>query len=134
MPELDAVISFPSRLRSHVRGPMVLVAVSVATACSWSVPADPAENARLRSHASDAGPVLDSRSVAGPVLARGGGATDDGARVIYLQRCGRCHEPFSPRHASPDEWPGLVRKYGPRAGLFGEDRDRVLRWLEANAR
>jgi hypothetical protein len=61
-------------------------------------------------------------------------AVDDGARAIYLQRCSQCHEPFSPRHASPAEWPGLVRKYGPRAGLFGDERGRVLRWLQANAR
>ena len=40
-----------------------------------------------------------------------------------MARCGQCHAPFSPRHASADEWPTFVRKYGPRAGLFGEDSE-----------
>ena len=49
------------------------------------------------------------------------------------------HRPISlgigePRHATPAQWPGLVRTYGPRAGLFGEDRARVTRWLQAAAR
>ena len=77
---------------------------------------------------------LAGRARPASMRALGGDATDDGARAIYLQRCGQCHEPFSPRHAAADEWPALVRKYGPRAGLFGEERGRVERWLVANSR
>ena len=79
-------------------------------------------------------PASTGTSGLAPVRALGGDATDDGTRAVYMQRCGQCHEPFSPRHASAAEWPGYVRKYGPRAGLFGEERDRVVRWLMANAR
>lgn len=113
------------------------LALATLAACSWSVPADPGENARLRSRPSGAGPAAlpHPSAASGPgVVALGSDASDDGARAIYLTRCSRCHEPFSPRHARAGDWPALVRKYGPRAGLFGEERDRVTRWLVANAR
>ena len=107
-----------------------LAASALLAACAWSVPADPGANARLRSgSASDrAAPSADR---AGRAASR---AADDGARSIYMNRCSKCHEPFAPSHASPGEWPALVRRYGPRAGLFGDERERVLRWLQANAR
>lgn len=135
----------PSPTRSIARGralaavALVLPLALAASACSWSVPADPGENVRLRSRGADADPAALSNPPDGSlrpasVRAIGGDASDDGARTIYLTRCGRCHEPFSPRRASAGEWPGIVRKMGPRAGLFGEERDRVLRWLQANAR
>lgn len=126
----------PALSRCRFLGSVALAAASLSTACSWAVPADPGQNARLRSHGSDAGPAADSGFAAGPapVRAVGGDATDDGARAVYFQRCAQCHEPFSPKFASADEWPGYVRKYGPRAGLFGGERDRVVRWLQANAR
>ena len=126
----------PLRLRRLLPAMTALGVFSLVTSCTWAVPADPGQNARLRSHASDASPVAESASAPGPAPVRAlfGDATDDGARAVYLHRCGQCHEPFSPRHASADEWPGYVRKYGPRAGLFGEERDRVLRWLQANSR
>ena len=109
-----------------------LLAASLV-ACAWSVPADPGENARLRGRSVveeplpplSPGTALPSRVVAG---------ADDGAASLYASRCGRCHAPFSPRYATAEEWPGHVRKYGPRAGLFGEERERVLRWLVGNAR
>lgn len=132
----------PSRRLRRLPRVLALSMLALPAACSWAVPADPGENARLRSRSLDVGPTapsmpgrsdgsVDGRG-ASPVRALGGDATDDGA--IYRQRCGQCHEPFSPRHASAGEWPGYVRKYGPRAGLFGEERARVLRWLQANAR
>ncbi len=115
----------------------LLTAGSLA-ACAWSVPADPGMNARQRA-GLDVVPAASGPVRGGvPAAARGGSGSgarfDDGARTVYLDRCARCHEPFSPRHASPDEWPGIVRKMGPRAGLFGAERQRVVEWLQANAR
>ena len=105
-------------------------------ACAWNVPADPGENARQRS-----GPPAWSVPATSPATPAAGDARasprpapDDGARAIYLARCSACHEPFPPSHASPGEWPMFVAKYGPRAGLFGEERARVLAWLQANSR
>ena len=98
-------------------------------ACAWAVPADPGLNAQMRSRsAPPAGPAASGASRAALP------AEDDGAGAIYRERCSKCHEPFPPTHASAGEWPVFVRKYGPRAGLFGEERERVLRWLQANAR
>jgi hypothetical protein len=62
-------------------------------------------------------------------------SSDDAAmRSLYLSRCARCHEPYEPSSASAAEWPGIMRRMAPRAGLFGPERDRLLAWLQANAR
>ncbi len=115
---------FPLR---HVAAALAgALAVAVA-ACTWSVPADPGLNARLRSRPR---PVE-----AAFAPSEGEVASDDGeTRGLFLSRCGRCHEPPSPRAASREEWRGILAKMGPRAGVFGEERERVLRWLEAGAR
>ncbi len=114
------------------------VCAGLAGACSWSVPADPGENARLRADRVAEEPVS---AAAAPYAGTEGPAApgtsttdaDPGARDVYLRRCGQCHAPFPPSHASAARWPSLVRHYGPRAGLFGAERERVIRWLEANA-
>jgi hypothetical protein len=104
-------------------------ACALAAACAWSVPADPGVNsARRGGPPRAAAPTPEDGA---PALRAA--APDDGARTTYLTRCGRCHEPFPPSHATASEWPRLVRKYGPRAGLFGAERERVLRWLRARA-
>ena len=118
---------------------VALAALAALSACAWSVPADPGTNARLRGTPAAwttgaEGPEYASPAAPGPARAFPGEATDEGARSIYLARCSACHEPFPPTHASPAEWPMFVRKYGPRAGLFGADRERVTRWLQANSR
>jgi cytochrome c5 len=111
-----------------------LVGALLATplvACAWSVPADPGRNVRERGHVDAtvaSAPAARARATA-PIA-----AGDDGTRALYERKCGQCHAPFSPRHATPAQWPGLVRNYGPRAGLFGEERARVTRWLQAAAR
>lgn len=101
-------------------------------ACSWSVPADPGLNAAQRG--GGFGPEAFATAPDGAGGAHVVGPTDQGARQLYLTSCTKCHEPFSPRYASAEEWPALVRHYGPRAGLFGADRERVTRWLQANSR
>ncbi len=98
--------------------------------CSWSVPADPGENARLRGSAGESAPAPRAPEREAAVATR----EDEGARALYLERCGRCHAPFPPTHAPASAWPSLVRHYGPRAGLFGEDQERVTRWLQAASR
>ena len=99
--------------------------VLLAGACRWAVPADPGLNARLRQK-----PAAFVRTESlDPEAAR-----DPGAQDLYLQKCGRCHAPFPPPHLSASRWPAMVRKYAPRAGLYGADRERVLAWLIANAR
>jgi hypothetical protein len=105
-------------------------------ACAWSVPADPGKNAARRARVVPrTGPAPGVAFVPeAPPAAANAAAGDDDARQTYLAHCSRCHEAFPPAHATADEWPGLVRRYAPRAGLFGADRDRVLRWLQANAR
>ena len=100
-------------------------------ACAWSVPADPGHNLLERGTAA---PAAAAAAVAAAVAPPGAGPGDDGTRALYERKCGQCHAPFAPRHATPAQWPGFVRTYGPRAGLFGEDRARVTRWLQAAAR
>jgi hypothetical protein len=98
-------------------------------ACAWSVPSDPGENARRRRR-----PEPTAVPSAVP-LAPGARTTSDPATAaVYAEKCGACHAPFPPTHATSAEWPIYVRRYGPRAGLFGAERARVLAWLQQNAR
>src|SRR5437773_1006607 len=99
---MKTTTTFDAATQGDRRSPLraiVVICVMGLPACSWSVPADPGKNAALRGRPA-------------PV--------DDGARTLYVQHCSRCHEPFSPSHATAEEWPSLVRRYGPRAGLFGD--------------
>lgn len=120
----------PTRLPA--RRPLLLASLLLAAslaACTWSVPADPGRNVRERGDAPAPAATASVRS-ASPAASPG----DEATRALYERKCGQCHAPFSPRHATPAQWPGLVRTYGPRAGLFGEERARVVRWLQAAAR
>jgi cytochrome c5 len=118
------------RILQSVPGPALLALGLVLASCAWAVPADPGLNAARRARHGATEAVV---AAAGP-LRETRGREDAGARAIYLQHCARCHEPFSPTHLSAADWPVYVRKYGPRAGLFGTERARVLRWLQAHAR
>jgi len=121
-----------------------LLAACALAACAWSVPADPGLVAECRpcrpgcSSSRDAAPAIGAPPVPLATPAKGAPPPsrrgDDGARTLYVAHCSRCHAAFPPTHASAAEWPVFVRKYGPRAGLFGADRERVLAWLQANAR
>ncbi len=119
--------NLPSFRLLRLVAPLALAA-SLA-ACTWSVPADPGQNGRERGAAPAAATAASLRTAAPP-----GAPADAATRELYERKCGQCHAPFSPRHATPAQWPGLVRTYGPRAGLFGEERARVTRWLQAAAR
>jgi hypothetical protein len=112
----------PRPLRPAAAGLLLLL---LAGACAWSVPADPGLHAMRRADPPTA------RSVSSAAEAV---RDDPGARALYLSHCGRCPEPWPPTHLRAAEWPRFVRHYAPRAGLYGADRDRVLRWLQANAR
>ncbi|MBL9085707.1 MAG: hypothetical protein JNM10_01060 [Planctomycetia bacterium] len=104
-----------------------IVAGAALAGCTWSVPADPGRNAVERGAPVVVAPAARPSAVVAS-------APDDGTRTLYERKCGQCHAPFSPRHASPAQWPGLVRTYGPRAGLFGDERARVTRYLQTAAR
>ncbi len=119
------------RARPSPAPPLLALLVLALAACAWSVPADPGLNAAERADAA-AAPAAAEPAV---TSSRAPAAADDPeARAIYLQRCSRCHEPFSPTHLSAAQWPIYVARYAPRAGLYGAERERVLRWLQANAR
>jgi cytochrome c5 len=95
------------------------------SACTWAFPSDPGARTRR---------AEPTPSVALPGDASAPASDDPVARGLYLDRCTRCHDPFAPSSFSAREWPTLVARYGPRAGLFGAERARVLAWLQANAR
>jgi mono/diheme cytochrome c family protein len=101
----------------------------VLSACRWSVPADPGRNAALRARPE---PVEATSGASAP--APSAADADPGAGALYASRCAQCHEPFAPGTFTAGEWPIYVDRYGPRAGLFGSERARVLRWLQAHAR
>ncbi len=100
-------------------------------ACAWSVPADPGQNAR-RGRTGVSEPAATGESVGLPTPA--GPDADPAAGSIYASRCAQCHEPIHPATYSAAEWPAYVDRYGPRAGLFGSERARVLSWLQAHGR
>lgn len=110
----------------------VLAACAPLAACTWSVPADPGRNVRERGTVT--APPAAAPATAASATTSSAALPDDGTRALYERKCGQCHAPFAPRHATPAQWPGLVRNYGPRAGLFGEERTRVLRYLQSAAR
>ena len=108
---------------------LLLLACGLA-ACAWSVPADPGALSRLRGTSwAPASAGAQTQAVAWEEAAE-----DTRAHELYLNHCSRCHAPFAPNTVSAGDWPRYVQRYAPRAGLFGEDRTRVLRWLQANAR
>jgi len=107
----------------------LLLLACVLTACAWSVPADPGALSRLRG--TSWAPATAGAQT--QTVAWDDAAVDTGARELYLNHCSRCHAPFAPNTVSAGDWPRYVQRYAPRAGLWGEDRKRVLRWLQANA-
>ena len=111
--------------------PTILAAALVASlsaACSWSVPADPGLNSQQRSRAQSRVQTVSFEP------GRSAQAHDPGAETLYYEHCSRCHVAFHPTHLTAAEWPRYVRRYAPRANLHGENRQRVQRWLMANAR
>ncbi len=105
------------------------VICALGAACSgFSVPADPGLRAKMYGGASEEAASPVAATATRPAFA------DEGARTLYMSHCGACHEPFDPGSMGAGDWPRFVRKYGPRAGLFGANRARVLTWLQANAR
>lgn len=119
------------------RAPLLVVFLALV-GCAWGVPADPGLHAKMRranepapaQQGLEAVPGAQAPSAPAPPPA----AQDAGAAAIYYDRCARCHEAFAPSSISAAAWPIYVARYGPRAGLFGAERQRVLRWLQANAR
>lgn len=102
----------------------------VVAACSWQVPADPGLNFAQRTRPA----AVERGLTATPTREELAQARQDPrALALYSDHCGRCHAPFDPRSVPAAQWPMYVKKYAPRAGLFGADRAKVLAWLQANA-
>jgi len=100
----------------------------LTSACAWSVPADPGLNALRRNPPQTTSVAqTDDEGVTTP-------RSDPQVAAIYYRKCSQCHEPYHPTYLPASLWPAYVRKYAPRAGLFGRDRQRVLAWLQAHAR
>lgn len=104
-----------------------LILSGVLTGCAWSVPASPGKNALARTPEQPAEMVPTAASMPRA-------PADPATEALYLSRCGRCHVAHRPTAYAAGAWPFYVSKYGPRAGLFGEERARVLAWLQASAR
>ncbi len=100
----------------------------LGTACSWGVPADPGKNARVRAQ-----PTASSSVPVATAQAGGESTLDPRAGALYAQRCSQCHELIPPPSLAANEWRMALRKYGPRAGLFGAERAQVEAWLIAQA-
>jgi hypothetical protein len=61
----------------------------------------------------------------------GGGPVD--AKAVYEARCALCHPAWAPTDYAPAEWPALVDKFAPLAGLTRAERDAVLAYLVREA-
>lgn len=117
-------------LRTTRARALAVLVCCFASACSWAVPAEPGLNTQLRGGADWV--LAEADPIRSPDVDRAA-ATDVGARTLYIRKCSQCHEPFAPTDLPAAAWPAAVAKYGPRAGLFGAERQRVLDWLMANA-
>lgn len=105
---------------------LLLSWLALGTACSWGVPADPGMNARVRAEPASLAP-----GPATPAPAGLAGTLDARAGALYAQRCSQCHELIPPPSLTATQWRMALRKYGPRAGLFGAERTQVEAWLIA---
>ncbi len=122
----------PHSLRSNPRSPALLLTTALLiAACTWSVPANPGRNMALRD--ADTSWTTTQVSLEGADADADDPRHDSEAAQMYVTRCGKCHVPYPPTQVPAARWPFFVAKYGPRAGLFGADRERVLAWLMANA-
>jgi cytochrome c5 len=59
------------------------------------------------------------------------GAPD--GRTLYEESCQRCHALYMPRSYTASEWRFFVRKYGRKARLSAEEREKVYAYLAENA-
>jgi|GEM_PF-3152853 len=124
-------VTAPRSLRVALRVALLATLLGgLLSACAWSVPADPGENAGRRgARPAPASAALPNATVQASLPTE----ADPAAGALYASRCAQCHEPVHPATYSAAQWPAYVDRYGPRAGLFGPQRARVLAWLQAHA-
>jgi hypothetical protein len=65
---------------------------------------------------------------AGAVSASPAAAAGDDA---YRRRCGGCHDVFPPYAYSDAEWPAIVRRKRPDAGLTDAEVQELIEWLQS---
>lgn len=70
-------------------------------------------------------------AVALAVLSLGLDAAAQEGRILYEQKCGRCHAAHPPNAFSASEWPGIVRDMRSRAALSEEDTRAILDYVLA---
>ncbi|MGH7163763.1 MAG: hypothetical protein ACREID_09785 [Planctomycetota bacterium] len=60
-------------------------------------------------------------------------AAESSGRGLYEASCGRCHALYMPSSFTAEEWRFFVGKYGRRARLRAEEKERVLDYLVRHA-
>ena len=53
---------------------------------------------------------------------------------LFYERCTLCHVPREPGDFTKNQWHGITQSMFPRAGLNDQEKDIVLKFLEANAK
>ena len=54
-------------------------------------------------------------------------------KMIFINRCGRCHELHKPDQYTATRWEGILSYMGPRATLNEEQTVHITAYLKANA-
>jgi hypothetical protein len=81
-------------------------------------------------------PVMTERKRETPVAERpASNITPDLAqgKIIFTNRCGRCHDLPKPEQYTAERWKGILSYMNPRAGLNAEQGIHVTAFLQANA-
>ena len=57
-----------------------------------------------------------------------------GAERLYRSKCSACHRAYPPASRDREQWAQVLSRMAPKAKLSGEERARVLEYLESNAK
>lgn len=71
---------------------------------------------------------------AGAPSQQGAQAGPAGGERLYRSKCSACHRAYPPASRDAASWAEVLGKMAPKAKLSGEERARVLEYLQANAK